>query len=160
MNKFLLTVPQDWLITFLASVLIWLMFGGVLVLALKGGKTQRQQALRAFLAVLIAWVIIEMLKSLLPSVRPFRTIGYTPLTLTIPGNNSFPSSHAALAFALAISIWLENKKQGWFFIAAAIAVSLGRLLAGVHYLLDIIVGAWVGTVVASVISKLALVKRK
>lgn len=160
MNKFLLTVPQDWLITFMASILIWLMFGGILFIALKGGKIQKKQALRAFLSALIAWVIVEMLKSLLPSIRPFRAIGYTPLTLTVPNDNAFPSSHAALAFALAISIWLENKKRGWLFIIAAIIVSLGRLLAGVHYLLDIVVGAWVGTVVASVISKLSLVKRK
>lgn len=138
----------------MASFLIWLMFGAVVLLWLRKGKNNREVATHAFLAALVTWVVVEMLKSLLPSVRPFQTIGYSPLTLTIPNNNSFPSSHAALAFALAASIWLHNKKLGWLFIAAATAVSLGRLLAGVHYILDIIFGAWIGTIVASVISKL------
>ncbi len=154
MNNFLLTVPQDWAITFLASFLLWFMYLGLLILWLVNGKIKKEQAIHAFLASVITWVIAEMLKSFIPSVRPFQVSGYSPLTLTVPHDNSFPSSHAAVAFALAMSIWLHDKKLGWLFVIAAIGVSLGRILASVHFIFDVVFGSWLGILIAYATSKI------
>ena len=64
---------------------------------------------------------------------------------------SFPSDHAALAFAFALAVWFYNKKLGWTFLIAAVFVGLGRIFVGVHYPIDIIVGAVVGLVAALVV---------
>ncbi len=144
---------NETLITFLASFLIWIMFGGLLILWIFDGKVKREQALHAFAAVLLAWVIAQMLKNLLPTTRPFLLNGGSPLTLTVHTDNSFPSGHSAVAFSLAITIWLHNKKLGFFYLAAAFLVGIGRVFANVHYLLDIVVGGLLGSLVAVIVNK-------
>ena len=147
---------NETLITFLASFLIWIMFGGLLIFWIFDGKVKREQALRAFVAVLIAWIIAQMLKNLLPTTRPFLLNGEFPLTITMHTDNSFPSGHSAVAFSLAITVWLHNKKLGFFYLAAAFLVGIGRVFANVHYLLDIVVGGLLGSLVAVIINKFHL----
>ena len=142
------------LIRFLASFLIWLMFGGLLALWIFDGRVKKEQALHAFVVTLLAWVITQMLKSLLPTTRPFLLNGEPSLTLLAHNDGSFPSSHSAVAFSLATALWLHNKRLGFFYFLAAFLVGLGRVLANVHYLLDIVVGGLLGALVAVVINRL------
>ena len=156
MNEILLIDKGAWLVAFMASFLIWIMFAGLLVLWLIDGRIKKEQALHAFLSALIAWVIAEMLKNLIPSVRPFKIYGNTPLTFTIPTDNSFPSSHAAATFAMAASIWLHDRRLGMVFVIGAILTCAGRVLASVHYIFDVLTGAVVGIVSAVFVAKLHL----
>lgn len=144
---------NETLITFLASFLIWVMFGGLLILWIFDGKVKREQALHAFAAMLLAWVIAQMLKNFLPTTRPFLLSGESALTLTVHTDNSFPSGHSAVAFSLAIIMWLHNRKLGFFYLAAAFLVGIGRVFANVHYLLDIVVGGLLGSLVAVIVNK-------
>lgn len=134
------------------------MFAGLLFLWLVDGRIKRKQALHAFAAAILAWVIAQMLKSLLPSIRPFALSGEFPLTLTMPGDGAFPSAHTAVAFSLAMSLLLHNKKLGIVYLISAFLVGLGRILANVHYLLDIVVGGFLGTMVAVMVDRLHLFK--
>ena len=151
------------LVTFMASFLIWLMFLGLLVLWVVDGKIKKEQALHAFLSSIVAWIVVEMLKSLTETTRPFIVNGADPLTLTVPNSHSFPSAHTAVAFAIAVTVWLHDRSVGYVFILLAVLVGVGRILANVHYPIDIIGGAVVGIVVAVLIENLhpeKLLKRK
>jgi undecaprenyl-diphosphatase len=57
---------------------------------------------------------------------------------------SFPSGHAATAFALAMTIGFLSRR--WFYPALlyALAVVASRLILGVHYPSDVLAGAMVG----------------
>ena len=143
-------------ITFLASFLIWFMFAGLIILWFTDGRVSKEQAFRAFAAALLAWVIAQMLKSLLPSVRPFLVNGDLPLTFTLHFDNAFPSSHTAVAFSLAVTLWLHDKKLGIVYFILAILVAIGRVTANVHYILDVIIGSMIGTMVAVAVNKLRL----
>ena len=145
-------------ITFLASFLIWFMFVGLIILWFVDGRLKKEQAIHAFAAALLAWVIAQMLKSILPSVRPFLINGELPLTITFPFSNAFPSSHTAIAFSLAITLWLHNKKVGIVYLVLAFLVAIGRVFANVHYILDVVIGSMIGIMVAVVIDKLHLFK--
>ena len=158
MNEALLVDKGAWIVTFMASFLIWIMFGGLLVLWLIDGRIKKEQALHAFLSALFAWVIAEMLKNLIPSVRPFKVYGYAPLTFTIPMDSSFPSSHAAAAFAMAASVWLHDKRLGTIFAIGALLTGIGRILANVHSFLDIVTGGVLGIVSAVFVVRLHLGK--
>jgi undecaprenyl-diphosphatase len=144
------------IITFLASFLIWFMFIGLIILWVVDGRVKKEQAFRAFAAALLAWAIAQMLKSLLPSVRPFIVNMELPLTYTLHFDNAFPSSHTAIAFSLAITLWLHNKKLGIVYIALAFLVAIGRLFANVHYILDVVIGSMIGVMVAVIVDKLSL----
>ena len=136
------------LITFIASFLVWAMFLGLMVLWIVDGRIKKEQTLHALIASLIAWLITEMIKSLVTSARPYTLNGFEPLTLTVPGGDGFPSSHAAVAFALAVTIWLHDKRVGIYYLIAAISVGIARIIANVHFPIDIIFGALIGILVA------------
>ncbi len=158
MNPAVLSGQTSISVTFLASFLIWFMFAGLLGLWLFDGRVKREEAFHALFATLLAWVIAEMIKNLFPISRPFEVNGSIPMTLTVPFDSAFPSSHAASAFALAVSVWLHDKKIGFFFLASAFLVGLGRVLGNVHSYTDIFAGAILGLCVAYIIDKLHLFK--
>ena len=66
------------------------------------------------------------------------------------GKYGFASSHASTTFGLATTVWLLlrswNPAWGWVFAWSAL-VSYSRIYVGVHYPLDILVGATVGFLV-------------
>ena len=159
MNPAVLSGETSIFVTFLASILIWLMFAGLVFMWVIDGRIKREQALHALFATLIAWTLTLMIKSLIPSPRPFILDGLTPMTLTLPSNNSsFPSAHSAVAFALATSVWIHNRKLGLRFIIIAVLVGVGRILSNVHFFHDVWVVAAIGIATASITKSLHLFK--
>ena len=147
---------QSIIIEFLASFLIWLMFLGLLILWFIDGRIKKEQVLHALVASLVAWTLAEIIKRLIPTARPFIVNGEMPLTLTVQSDGSFPSGHTAAAFALATTIWLHDRKVGWAYIIAALIVGAARVLANVHYPVDILAGAILGILTAFSVEKVHL----
>ena len=142
----------DLVITFLASILIWGLYFALIVFFLRG-KVKKEVVVHALLASLIAWGMAELIKRVLPSMRPF-SLNHGPVfTLTLPQDNAFPSGHAAAVFGLALGIWFHNKKLGFVFIVGAMLVGIGRVLANVHTPLDITGGSLIGISVAYLLKK-------
>ena len=140
------------MVTFLASILIWLMFFGLVVLWVVDGKIKRETVIHALFSCFIAWVICELIKTFFPTLRPFQSQGLVPLTLTIPGDGAFPSSHTAVGFALAVTILKHDKKVGVLYLVMAGLVGVARIIAHVHYPIDIMAGAVIGVVVSRLTS--------
>lgn len=68
-----------------------------------------------------------------------------------PKDYSFPSSHAATAFAAASVTAFFYKKRSWFFYAVAILISLSRIYLGCHYFFDVLTGAVFGYLVSFIL---------
>lgn len=95
-------------------------------------------------SVLIAWLVTFFLKIGFHAPRPFVTyLQVHPLVIETPFT-SFPSGHATVFFALAMAVYFYHKRLGCFFFVCAILIALSRIVAGVHYPGDIIVGACIG----------------
>lgn len=141
-------------ITFLASYLIWFLLAGVAYLWWVDGRVKKEVALHAALAYCLAWGVAEILKSVFQTQRPFIINNLVPLTATIPQDMAFPSGHTASAVALAVTVWLHNRKIGTVFIFVALAIGIARVLAHVHWPVDIAGGAVIGTLVAVIIERL------
>lgn len=141
------------LIIFFASFLIYILFGGLFILWVVDGKIKKEQVIHALFAVLITWTISELIKSFFPTIRPFLLNGQNPLTITTPSDGAFPSSHTAQAFALAVTIFMHDKKYGSLFLICAILIGVARVLAHVHYPIDVFGGAFLGTLIAVVVEK-------
>src|SRR3989304_6835582 len=100
------------IILFLASFLIWIMFLGLGILWFIDGRIRKEQVLHSIFASFIAWIVAEFIKQAFHIARPFQVNGLKPLTITTPLSPAFPSSHAAVVFALAVTVWFHNKKAG------------------------------------------------
>ncbi len=101
----------------------------------------------------IVWVIIESIKTAVAFPRPQEFLQGVQVLSTFGSFDSFPSAHSALAFAMATFIYKYSKSAGkiLFFIAFLVAVS--RIFVGVHFPLDVIVGAVIGVVVTKALQR-------
>lgn len=107
-----------------------------------------QHAFFAFFTAVIAYALAETVKYVYPLARPFIALpDITPL-FEHGAHDSFPSGHATFSFALAVYMLFENRLFGGILLAGALIVSLSRVVIGIHWPLDILAGALLGTLVA------------
>lgn len=149
-------LPQS-LVAFLASGLIWVLFAFVLY---QSGRPATRQAkiiflARVGLAVLIGLGVNALIAYFYWRARPFTVLGFDALISKSPLDKSFPSDHAVVAWAAATVAFLYNKTSGYLVITAAILIGLGRVLAGVHYVSDVLVGGGIGVAVGYVVFKIS-----
>jgi membrane-associated phospholipid phosphatase len=90
----------------------------------------------------------NFLKHIFGRERPCAALEHVHL-LAGCGGFSFPSNHAANAFAFAMSFWLLRRNTaGVLCIVIASLVGLSRVYVGVHYPSDVLAGALVGSAAA------------
>ncbi|MCB9846042.1 MAG: phosphatase PAP2 family protein [Phycisphaeraceae bacterium] len=99
-------------------------------------------------SILIAGAAVEVLKPAIGRLRPEASGGeyvFAPLW-TNPALTSYstPSSHAAIAFAGAFALARTFPGAAWLLIGIAVGCGVTRLIAGAHYLSDIVLAALVG----------------
>lgn len=95
-----------------------------------------------YLSLFSAWFIARLLKEIIQINRPFITHSLVPLSQV--GGYSFPSEHAAVYGALSVILLFLDKPLGYIMIGFTVLVMLSRMVVGVHYPLDVIVGVLVG----------------
>ena len=90
----------------------------------------------------IANLLVFICNAIFPDrLRPFEAFPEkVNLIFYAPTDPSFPSNAAAASFALAIGLWVYNRKLGYILLIPALAISFGRIYMGVHYPLDILGG--------------------
>jgi undecaprenyl-diphosphatase len=71
-----------------------------------------------------------------------------------PTVSSFPSVPAAVTFAFALGIYLQNKKTGAVLFCMAALMSLARIYIGIHYPSDILAGATIGVAITFICSRI------
>jgi undecaprenyl-diphosphatase len=115
-------------------------------------KVSREHMQRSILIALIGIGfsngLVGIINQFVFRIRPFNVFpeGSVNLLFYRPTDSSFPSNFASVLFAIAVAIFLNNRKRGTVLLAIAALGGLSRVYVGVHYPLDIIGGAAVGTV--------------
>ena len=91
-----------------------------------------------------------VLKLLFHTSRPFLVLPDV-VPLWIESGYAFPSGHATFFMALAFAIYLLHKKVGYIFICLALFIGFARIVAGVHFPIDILGGFILGIIVSLLI---------
>ncbi|MBO0653705.1 phosphatase PAP2 family protein [Streptomyces triculaminicus] len=99
-------------------------------------------------AVVIAYLVNDGIKSLFQEARPCRALPHDFLIEACPPVNdyAFPSNHTTVAFAVAAGLLLVNRRLAALAWPAAILMAASRVYVGAHYPHDVLVGAIVGSV--------------
>ncbi|WP_294154358.1 phosphatase PAP2 family protein [uncultured Clostridium sp.] len=86
------------------------------------------------------FIFITILRKVLNKPRPYDLFNHVPLVSYTKGKGkSFPSRHTSSAFIIAISyFYIGSIPLGLFMIFIAFIIGLSRVVAGVHFLKDII----------------------
>ena len=84
------------------------------------------------------------------------------LNLWLPGGltvedgstwSAFPSDHAAVWFALALTLWLVNRRWGWVALAYAALLGVMRVYVAFHSPSDILAGGLIGMAAVFVMTR-------
>jgi membrane-associated phospholipid phosphatase len=127
----------------------------------KGGISQTD-AIRVSGAWLGATAGAMVLKSVIKRPRPFASIAgiqakeqYTGAR-GLDAHASMPSGHAAISFALATALSLQQPK--WYVVGpsaiTATSIAVSRVWLGVHYPSDVVTGAALGVATAFIVHSL------
>ena len=127
----------------------WLPAVGVagLVLALLlGPRRWRRAVLSMAAAMALAWLGASLIKQGVTSPRPF-ALGLGTDWLGHSSSNGFPSSHASVATAFAVSALLSGWAPAarWALALAGLLVCWSRIAVGVHFPSDVMAAMLLGT---------------
>lgn len=144
-------IPISPIIIFFARWFPWIVIAGAILFLLLEHKFHPKKFLKEVLvstsAMFIAWSITAIVKNITQIPRPF--VGsISPEKFFVDAYRSFPSGHATVFFALATVIYFYNKKVGVLFFIAATIIACMRVLVGVHYPVDVVVGALIGVCIS------------
>lgn len=135
----------DLVIVFCAKYLAYLLVIGffVFILLRKDNRVRLFIFIEGALAVIISRSIItETIRFFYHHPRPFEALSLSPLVQA--SGDSFPSGHAVTFFALATILYYFDKRLGGWFFLFAFMNGVSRIVAGVHWPLDILGGIVIG----------------
>jgi undecaprenyl-diphosphatase len=104
-------------------------------------------AISGVLAVGAAAGLTSIFKDLFDRVRPALADPTIEALVRVPESASFPSGHAATAFAAAVAVGASYPRLRWPLLGLAALVAISRIYLGVHYALDVVAGAALGLAV-------------
>jgi membrane-associated phospholipid phosphatase len=121
------------------------------VLASAGGQRGRDAARMGLASVAVTAVTLNLgAKPIARRRRPDRAGQDVPLArqVRMPKSTSFPSGHAAAAFAFATGVGYVLPAAGFPLRALAALVAYSRVHTGVHYPSDVLAGAMLGSAIS------------
>ena len=125
-------------------------------------NTKTNNAFLIFCSVLSAGVLVKVLKVFIGRARPifFEALGMTGFfpPSTDWAFNSMPSGHTTVTFAGLVMIGMLAPRFKPLTWSLAIVVGLSRVAIGAHWPSDVILGAFIGMVVADIVKGLLLKK--
>jgi undecaprenyl-diphosphatase len=121
---------------------LWYMVG--LSVLLWGGPERITAVASAGSAALVGIGVFKSLKKLSGRKRPCEIEPHCWATLLPPDQFSFPSGHTITAFAVAIGLGEFYPALLPALLVCALLIATSRILLGMHFLSDVVVGALVG----------------
>jgi undecaprenyl-diphosphatase len=135
---------------------LWLAIAAVVAVA--GGRRGRRAALEGVVAIGVTSATVNLgVKSVARRGRPERhaTALFEDRHVAMPASTSFPSGHAASAFAFAYAIGRHLPVLAVPIRLLAAAVAYSRVHTGVHYPGDVVIGSVTGAGTAAMVAAVA-----
>jgi undecaprenyl-diphosphatase len=122
----------------------WLWYALGIVLLIFGGHQRFQAVGAATLAVALGTSIFMFVKRASRRKRPCQLEPHCWATVLPPDQFSFPSGHSITAFAIAVSIGAFYPPLQDCLLICAGCIAMSRILLGMHFLSDVVVGSVIG----------------
>jgi undecaprenyl-diphosphatase len=122
-------------------------------------RAKKEQAIDLVVLIVIVSVSVELIKLVVRRERPFDVLdevnGVSFGGFSKASDPSFPSAHAARAFAVAVLL-THGRSRGQASAAIGVAAMIGisRIYLGVHWPSDVLAGALLGVGIAFLVVKL------
>lgn len=132
---------------------------GAVVIGVTYFLTEKHRLIEILLPVAITVIATLLIQHILRRQRPKATKTTFDLWLS---TYSFPSAHSSTSFAFATSLSIlflnSHLENSWMyavvFFALAICIALSRIIVGVHYFYDVLVGSLLGILISITLTAL------
>lgn len=129
--------------TYAGDAQSWTLIG--LLMIASGPRGKRNARLLA-VAAIFTTTITQSMKRALKRPRPSDGLAGFIALAENPDAFSFPSGHAAAAFAVAAALGGRGGRRSSLVAMHALGIALSRVYLGAHYPVDVAVGALIGSV--------------
>lgn len=102
-------------------------------------------------AIAGSWLVSEGTKHLFNRNRPILWDAAIAPLIKTPSSSSFPSGHSATAAAGSLTLSVIYPVLAPVFLVSGLLVALSRVYLGVHYPVDVLAGAFIGTLSAALL---------
>lgn len=96
------------------------------------------------------FLMVTALRKLINEQRPYERYGIEPVFAKDTKGKSMPSRHTASAFIISMAMLRVNLYLGIGFFAVSFVIMISRVLSGVHYIRDVVVGMTISIVIGYV----------
>lgn len=105
-----------------------------------------EELIRILLVTGISFILVSVIRHLIDAERPYAKYNFTPLVQKDKTGDSMPSRHVFSAFVIGMALWYINAFLGGVILVLGIAMAVVRVLVGVHFPKDVVVGAFMGII--------------
>lgn len=112
--------------------------------------TRDHRLLRTVITPAVAFVALSFFRKWCNAPRPYEVLDITPLIHKDTRGNSFPSRHVFSVFVIDMAFWWVCPLLGGVFLAIGVLIALIRVIGGVHFPRDVLVGAVMGAACGAV----------
>lgn len=105
--------------------------------------------LRFTLIPLCTLILVTAVRAIINAKRPYEVYDYTPPVRKATVGKSFPSRHTVCAFIIAMAFLYVQTRIGVIMLVLAAAIGVTRVLAGVHFIRDVVSGAAIGVIIGA-----------
>lgn len=118
----------------------------VVLLFTLGYNKKIEELIRIVLVCGISFILVSVFRFFFNAKRPYYLYEYEPIVAKEKEGQSMPSRHVFSAFVIAMAFAYINWKFSIIFFVVAILIAVHRVLVGVHFIKDVVVGALIGIV--------------
>ncbi|HXQ98681.1 MAG TPA: phosphatase PAP2 family protein [Candidatus Limnocylindrales bacterium] len=122
----------------------WLWYALGIILLTYGGPERFAAVGSAMLAVAIGTVVFKAMKRMSRRKRPNQLEPHCWSRVLPPDQFSFPSGHTITAFAIVMTVGAFYPQLQNCLIICAVSIAISRILLGMHFLSDVVVGGIIG----------------
>ncbi|PEZ69312.1 undecaprenyl-diphosphatase [Bacillus sp. AFS017274] len=141
---------------FIAEYMIFFLLLAVLMFLFSRRNKNRIMVICAFITLVISELLAKIAGQFHSNNQPFAELPNVNRLVEKAVNNSFPSDHTIIFFSFCITFWLFKRGWGILWVILAVLVGISRIWVGVHYPADVLVGAIISIVSATIVCKIVL----
>lgn len=133
-------------LNYLNKLLTLLVYCAYPVLLLILVLQQDVRLMRVLLTPAVSFVLVSIFRRFVNAPRPYEALDIDPLIKKDTRGESFPSRHVFSVFVIAMAFLSISLPLGLFLLIIGVLIAVIRVIGGVHFPKDVIVGAMIGIV--------------